>query len=221
MGAQPTMNALMNEQRVRLICFDLGGVVIRICQTWEERVAAAGLELRSPARWDKIGPTRNALMAGYMTGRVTGTQLAQQLSDALNGQYDPAELMAIQDAWLIDEYQGVGAIVDQLHQAGFDTAALSNTTNEHWARMDEFPTVGRLRHRFASHELGLSKPDPAIYRHVERQLGYTGTQILFFDDAHENVIAARDVGWHAKRVDPAGLPAQQIRDALAQHGVLV
>ncbi len=221
MGTQPTMNTLMDEQRVRFVCFDLGGVIIRICQTWEERVAAAGLEMRNAVHWDKIGPTRDTLMVRYMTGGITGSQFAQQLSEALDGQYNPAEVTAIHDAWLIDEYEGVGAIVDQLHQAGLDTAALSNTTNEHWARMDEFPTVGQLRHRFASHELGLSKPEPAIYRHVEQQLGYTGKQILFFDDAEENVIAAREVGWWAERVDPAGAPAQQIRDALARYGVRV
>lgn len=206
---------------VRFVCFDLGGVIIRICQTWEERVAAAGLEMRDSALWNKIGPTRDALMVRYMTGRITGHQFAQQLSEALDGQYNPAEIMAIHDAWLIDEYEGVGTIVDQLHQAGLDTAALSNTTPQHWARMDEFPAVGRLRHRFASHELGLHKPDTAIYRHVQRQLGYMGKQILFFDDAPENVIAARDVGWRATRVDPTGVPAQQIVDALAEHGVLV
>ncbi len=207
--------------RVRFVCFDLGGVIIRICQTWEERVTAAGLEMRDPALWNKIGPTRDALMVRYMTGCVTGCQFAQQLSEALEGQYNRAEIMAIHDAWLIDEYEGVGSIVDQLHKAGLDTAALSNTTPEHWARMDEFPTVGRLRHRFASHVLGLNKPDPAIYHHLEQQLGYTGKQILFFDDAEENVIAARKVGWWAERVDPAGAPAQQIRDALAKHVVRV
>ena len=69
---------------VRLVCFDLGGVIIRICQTWEERVAAAGLEMRNPLLWDKIGPTRDALMVRYMTGRITGRQFAQHLSEALD-----------------------------------------------------------------------------------------------------------------------------------------
>ncbi len=87
--------------------------------------------------------------------------------------------------------------------------------------MDEFPTVGRLRHRFASHELGLNKPDPAIYHHVERQLGYTGKQILFFDDAEENVIAAREVGWRAEGIDPARDTARQMTEAMAEHGVAV
>ena len=206
---------------VRLVCFDLGGVIIRICQTWEERCAAAGLAIRNPELWDEIKLVRDELMVQYQTGRLEGRHFAQRLSAALRGLYSPAEIMAIHDAWLIDEYEGIGTIVDQLHKAGLDTAALSNTTNEHWARMDDFPTVGRLRHRFASHELGLNKPNPAIYRHVERQLGYTGKQILFFDDTEENVITAREVVWRAMRVDPTGLPAQEITDALAKHDVLV
>ena len=207
--------------RVRFVCFDLGGVIIRICQTWEERVTAAGLEMRDPALWNKIGPTRDALMVRYMTGRITGQQFAQQLSEALDGQYNPAEIMAIHDAWLIDEYEGVGTIVDRLHQAGRDTAALTNTTPEHWVRMPQFPTVGRLRHRLASHELGLHKPDPAIYLRLERQLGYAGGEILFFDDTEENVQAAQAVGWRAERIDPASDTARQIAAALVNHGLLV
>ena len=205
--------------RVRLVCFDLGGVIIRICQTWEERCAAAGVTIRNPELWDEIKPVRDGLMVQYQTGRIEGSHFAQQLSEALRGLYSPAEIMAIHDAWLIDEYKGVDAIVDQLHQAGLDTAALTNTTPEHWVRMPQFPTVGRLRHRLASHELGLHKPDPAIYLRLERQLGYAGGEILFFDDTEENVQAAQAVGWRAERIDPAGDTARKIAEALAEHGV--
>ena len=207
--------------RVRLVCFDLGGVIIRICRTWEARCAAAGVVIRHPELWDEIKPLRDELMVQYQTGRIEGSHFAQRLCEALRGLYSPAEIMAIHDAWLIDEYKGVGAIVDRLHQAGLDTAALSNTTPEHWGRMDEFPTVGRLRHRLASHELGLHKPDPAIYLRLERQLGYAGREILFFDDAEENVQAGQAVGWRAARIDPAGDTARQMAEALADHGVAV
>ena len=206
---------------VRLVCFDLGGVIIRICQTWAERCAAAGLAIRNPELWDEIEPVRDELMVQYQTGRIEGSHFARQLSAALRGLYSPAEIMAIHDAWLIDEYEGVGAIVDRLHQAGLDTAALTNTTPEHWVRMPQFPTVGRLQHRLASHELGLHKPDPAIYLRLERQLGYAGREILFFDDTEENVQAAQTVGWRAEPIDPAGDTARQMAEALAEHGVAV
>lgn len=205
--------------RVRLVCFDLGGVIIRICQTWAERCAAVGVAIRNPELWDEIEPVRDGLMAQYQTGRIEGSHFARQLSEALRGLYSPAEIMAIHNAWLIDEYEGVDAIVDRLHQAGLDTAALTNTTHEHWVRMPQFPTVGRLRHRLASHELGLHKPDAAIYLRLERQLGYAGREILFFDDTEENVIAAQAVGWRAERIDPAGDTARQMAEAMAEHGV--
>ncbi|MEE9128999.1 MAG: HAD-IA family hydrolase [Phycisphaerales bacterium] len=207
--------------RVRLVCFDLGGVIIRICQTWAERCAAAGLAIRNPELWDEIDPVRDELMVQYQTGCIEGIHFARQLSAALRGLYSPAEIMAIHDAWLIDEYEGVDAIVDRLHQVGLETAALTNTTPEHWVRMPQFPTVGRLRHRLASHELGLHKPDPAIYLRLERQLGYAGREILFFDDTEENVQAAQAVGWTADRIDPAGDTARQMAEALAERGVAV
>ncbi len=194
-------------------------MIIRIGRTWEERFAAAGLDVRNPELWDEIEHVRDELMVQYQTGRIEGNHFAQQLSEALRGLYSPTEIMSIHDAWLIDEYKGVDAIVDRLHQAGLDTTALTNTTPEHWVHMPQFPTVGRLHHRLASHKLGLHKPDPAIYLRLERQLGYKGREILFFDDTEENVQAARAVGWRAERIDPAGDTARQMAEALAEHGV--
>ncbi len=45
--------------------------------------------------------------------------------------------------------------------------------------------------------------------------------MLFFDDAEENVRAARAVGWRAERIDPAGDTARQMTGALAEHDVAV
>jgi len=33
---------------IRMVCFDLGGVLIKHCRTWREGCAAAGLRLRVP-----------------------------------------------------------------------------------------------------------------------------------------------------------------------------
>ena len=78
----------------------------------------------------------------------------------------------------------------------------------------------RARHRFASHLLGLVKPDPAIYRAVERETGHPGSRILFFDDLEANVRGAREVGWTGVRVDPRGDTAAQMLAALRTHRLL-
>ncbi len=197
-----------------LVCFDLGGVVVRICRSWAEGCTAAGLDVRDPPRWQASRPARAALTLAWQTGRIGGATFASLMSAAVEGLYSPAEIMAVQRAWLLGQYEGIGAIVERLHAAGVDTAVLSNTNHEHWCRMGDFPAVVRIRHQLASHLLGLSKPDRAIYRALERQTGYSGTEILFFDDTPENVAAARDVGWRAEVIDPAADPAAQIRSAL-------
>jgi FMN phosphatase YigB (HAD superfamily) len=48
-----------------------------------------------------------------------------------------------------------------------------------------------------SHEVGLKKPDPAIYALTERRLGVEPHEVAFLDDVVTNVEAARAAGWHA------------------------
>jgi FMN phosphatase YigB (HAD superfamily) len=48
-----------------------------------------------------------------------------------------------------------------------------------------------------SHEVGLKKPDPAIYVLAQSRLGVEPEEILFLDDVSGHVDAARAAGWHA------------------------
>jgi putative hydrolase of the HAD superfamily len=47
-----------------------------------------------------------------------------------------------------------------------------------------------------SHEVGLKKPDPAIYELTAQRLGVAGDEIAFLDDWAPAVEAARACGWH-------------------------
>ena len=206
---------------LRLVCFDLGGVVIRICRSWAEGCAAAGMPVRDPTLWQRTRPARRRLIEQLQTGRIDGAAFAAQASDQVAGLYSPEEILGIHHAWLLDEYEGMADLIDRVHDAGLDTAALSNTSHEHWGRLGSLPAVMRLRHRLASHLLGLHKPDAMIYHHLEEQLGYRGEQIIFFDDTPGNVVAARGVGWRAHIIDPEDNPPQQIAAVLRDHGVEV
>ena len=88
------------------------------------------------------------------------------------------------------------------------------------SRINEFPSIGKLGRRFASHEMRLHKPDPAIYREFERSVGLAGAEILFFDDLPENVASAREVGWIAEQIDHRHGTYEQIQAALRRHGIL-
>lgn len=205
---------------IRLVCFDLGGVVIRICRSWAEGCAAAGLDVRDESRRQLSREARRELIVRHQTGRLGGQEFAQLVSRAQDGLYSPQEILAVHHAWITGEYEGVGDLIDAINQRNVSTAALSNTNHEHWRQMREFPTMLRFRHLFASHLLGLHKPDAAIFHAVQRQLGLAGDEILFFDDLAENIDGARSAGWHAHAIDPLAPTAPQITAALRTHGVL-
>jgi putative hydrolase of the HAD superfamily len=87
--------------------------------------------------------------------------------------------------------------------------------------MDEFPAVMKLHHRHASHELGLAKPDAAIYREFERLTNSRREEILFFDDLPENIETAKSIGWQCVQIDPNTRTDTQILAALREHGVVL
>lgn len=209
-----------DASNIRLVCFDLGGVVIRICRTWTEGCRAAGIDVRDERQRAAARDRRHELIVQYQTGRIDGPTFARRVSDAIGGLYSPDEIMAVHHAWMLGSYEGVDRLIDDLHARDRATAALSNTNAEHWEKIVTYPAVMRMHHRLASHVLGLHKPDPAMYERAASHFGVPADSIVFFDDLPENVAAARDCGWRAFEVDPHGDTASQMRTVLEQLGVL-
>ena len=58
-----------------------------------------------------------------------------------------------------------------------------------------------------SHEVGMRKPNPAIYQLTLDRLGVEATRAAFLDDLHANVVAASAVGLHGIHVEQDSLPA--------------
>ena len=216
---------------VRMVCFDVGGVLVRIHRSWPDVCRAVGLEARGNWSGEAHARAHQTMMGLLGTGQISEDEWAERLSIALNSLYTPAELKRIHAAWTCDEYQGAGRMIDDLHAGGVDTACLSNTTHGHWVRLihrdageplagdPEYPTVHRLRRHFASHVMGLAKPDPAIYEAFEAATGLRGPQILFFDDLAPNVAAARARGWNAELIDPLVETVPQLRRHLGAYRV--
>lgn len=218
----------MTKERPKLVCFDWGGVVLKICRSWEEGCAAAGLAVRPGSATPEGRAARRAWAARYQVGEITCDEFFEGASRAIDGLYSADEIRAIHDAWLIAEYPGVGEVIEKLVATpGIETGLLSNTNQRHWERhlprsrgvRPDFPSVGLLQHRHASHLLRLAKPQGEIYEAFERETGVRPRDILFFDDLGENIAAARARGWKAEQIDHTADTAEQIRRHLLSHGV--
>ena len=77
--------------------------------------------------------------------------------------------------------------------------AFTNTNASHMACWSQaFPrVVSALDRIFASHQLGLRKPERAAFDRVCSLIGKDAGSILFFDDLIDNVQAAQDAGLQA------------------------
>jgi epoxide hydrolase-like predicted phosphatase len=106
-------------------------------------------------------------------------------------------------------------LVHDLRSAGLKVGVLTNNIREFrplWWSMLDFPNV--FHDVVDSHEVGLRKPNPAIYELALERLGATAHRTAFLDDAVSNVKAANMVGLHGVWVDcdpePAILAVRQL-----------
>ena len=107
------------------------------------------------------------------------------------------------------------AWIPKIKQAGFRLGILSNMgygvlsfirSRFHW--LSEFD------HLTWSCELGVVKPDPAIYLHTVKKLKVSPEQALFIDNLQKNIVGAEVVGLHAALFENV----EQLQSDLARRG---
>ena len=76
-------------------------------------------------------------------------------------------------------------------------AILSNAPLEMGPAVRGSEWVGHFERVFISAEMGVTKPDPAIYAEVTAELGVAPAEIAFIDDRMPNVDGAAALGWQA------------------------
>jgi putative hydrolase of the HAD superfamily len=218
-----------SDHAIRVVCFDLGGVVVRIARSWSEACAAAGIEDRADDsfRAPDLLSGRRELSDAYQTGAIDCTTYFERIASRSAGRYRPEEVEAVHRAWVFEPYPGVEQLVDRLNSVRLLTACLSNTNHSHWQDLQQAtggvwraPAIQKLTERLVSHELRAVKPDPEIYRLAEQRFGASGEQIVFFDDLPENIDAARARGWQAFHIDHDGDTARQMESHLQTLRVL-
>ena len=114
---------------------------------------------------------------------------------------DPRAFLALFRAWNRGPFEGALDLLDRL-RPHYTLACLSNTNAVHWEDiLDGHGLRPCFDRHYASHLLGMAKPDPEVYGFVAEDLGRAAAEIVFFDDSLENVAGAQDLGMKAYRVE--------------------
>lgn len=100
------------------------------------------------------------------------------------------------------------ALIGQLRDAGVRTWFLSNMPTPYAEHLlSTMPVFGRFEGGVFSCDVGLVKPDPAIFRLAADRFGLVPPRTVFVDDVEVNVMAARRLGWqtvHYRDASQAG-----------------
>jgi HAD superfamily hydrolase (TIGR01509 family) len=190
-------NASGARGAVRAVLFDLGGVILRtedpaLRAGWEQRLGLASGELErlvfdNPAsREATVG--RASADAPWQWVR-SHLDLPPEEFERLRRDFFASDRI---DPELMDFIRKLRPTL----RTGMITNAWPNIRDlleNHWAIAGDFDPL------IISAEVGLAKPDPEIFRLALRLLALDGPQVVFIDDAPDNVDGARRSGLRAIR----------------------
>lgn len=114
-------------------------------------------------------------------------------------------------------------VLEELRRAGLKLAVISNTDD---GRLAEALAAAGLDSHFDllvdSHLVGVSKPDPAIFRLALGRLGVGAAEAAFVGDSYaHDALAARDAGLRAILLDPLGLHPESACPRVESLGDLI
>lgn len=199
---------------IRAVIFDYGMVL----SNPEDPVAHAQILAIS-------GLPASALDRAYWRHRheydlgLTGAQFWERVAADNRTSFTPSQIEQLIEAdirmWTSVNDEML-AWVAALRKAGIRTAILSNMTAEIKDYMlQEFGWLACVDQLTWSCELGIAKPDPAIYLHTCEKLGTQPPESLFLDDKPENVSAAEAAGLRGIRFTTV----EQLRRDLKSGGL--
>jgi putative hydrolase of the HAD superfamily len=207
---------------IRLAVFDLGRVLVPICDNWQHAATVARIPVPLPKLDDDARATLRTHVHDNECGKLGLGEFCRRAAAVFG--VDPQHIESVSNVYLLGVFPGVEKLLSDLIAADCTTACLSNTNDNHWRIMfsgeSDYAPLNHLQHRFGSHLIGLRKPNTKIYEHVEQQTHLSGPQIVFFDDLLENIQAACQRGWHAEQILPGENPVTQMRQHLIRLNVL-
>ena len=181
------------------LLFDLGGVLIdidfhRAIAAWTPYSALAPDVLLQSFKHD-------LQYERHERGEITAAQYFDHLATALQLDASAEQIEAGWNAIFIGEILQTRQWVESL-KGVLPCYAFTNTNASHMARWSRaFPRVVDAFDRiFASHQLGLRKPERAAFERVCALIGKDAGTVLFFDDLADNVRAAQDAGLQGVQV---------------------
>jgi len=169
--------------------------------------------------FDKKGGAKSFNYNSFMKGETDFTAFCKNLCSHCGIVYSKDIEQSFDNAM----HQGVGPFYEEtletmswLRKEGIEIGLLSNALPN---LADTGQTLAAEDKIFVSYELGLLKPDKAIYQSVLAKLNVKPEEVIFIDDKRENVEAAKSLGINGIVFDRNTI-SRQIKTLITQNSFL-
>jgi putative hydrolase of the HAD superfamily len=186
----------MPGPKIKAIIFDIGRVIIRIDLRKAQIGLAKGLAMTPDELWSAI--EKDPRWKDWQEGRISARDWHQNLSKRLKIPLDFDQFCAVWNG-ILDPETILGDDIFQALAERYCMALLSNTDKIHVEHIES--NYNFVKHfpkdrRIYSCTVGVSKPDPVIYREALKACKAKASEAIYIDDIEVNVEAARKLGLH-------------------------
>jgi glucose-1-phosphatase len=197
----------MSTAAVDAILLDLGNVLV-FHDNDHLLAELAALGRRTPAEVARaLGPVWDPCNRG----QLSGDQLRLAVAGAAGVPLDAAAFTAVWSCHFTVHAEVLPLVEALLGRV--KVLLVSNTNAAHIAALrPRLPVLDRFDGLVLSHEVGVAKPDPAIFLEALRRAGSSPARTAFFDDAASHVTGARQVGIRAELFTTASHFRRQLAD---------
>ena len=197
--------------KISAVCFDLGKVLIDF--DWQQVLQKVAK--KSPLSPEEIGArmSHDGELLGYERGAITSAKFFAHLKKRLEYK---GTVKALQAAFTdiftpLPDHIALAALL----APNYPMAIISNTNDAHITHAEAaYSFFSLFPVRIYSHQVGMMKPDRAIYEHARKALGDIDPQeMLFIDDLKPNILGAVQLGWQTIHLRPD----VDLRESLASY----
>lgn len=180
--------------------FDIGNVII----TFDFSISARKIASHATVSPEEVLALVSPLTIDLELGRITPAAFIEAASERIGYSGDPDYFQA-SFADIFELNLPMVAFIESLKAEGKSLYLLSNTNGIHVPFFEAtYPVFSLFDGRIYSHEVGLMKPDPAIYEVVKSTLPLDPARTVYIDDLPANCEAGAAAGflsvpYHAQR----------------------
>ncbi|MFA6507130.1 MAG: HAD family phosphatase [Treponemataceae bacterium] len=201
---------------MKLFIFDMGGVVTGNVFCVPEMASHLGIDVTAFFRGagsdpdvSHTSPYNLGDLAEIMKGTITPATFWLRFNERTG-------LTVTEDLWgtffqpVRDE--GTYALIAALRKRGYRVVCGTNSLHAHYEihrKRSEYSCFDAI---YASHRMGVIKPDPAFWRLILRTESCAPQDAFFVDDHEENVLAAEALGLRVHRFVDSALLAESLHE---------